>query len=540
MTNVSFTQVVCDTAKVRFFKQITTLLVLPILLICCLRYCKSTIFQANHNVLTHLLLNILLFAILQKYDFSSKSQHRGKFALGYVGCLRYCKSTIFQANHNLARCWNLFYAVVCDTAKVRFFKQITTWACAVCMSSCCLRYCKSTIFQANHNGKCVACLNAAVVCDTAKVRFFKQITTLTKVPLGSALLFAILQKYDFSSKSQPENPVSKLLSGCLRYCKSTIFQANHNPSNGRMSYCRVVCDTAKVRFFKQITTKCTLWSFLTSCLRYCKSTIFQANHNLLKRMMLTAIVVCDTAKVRFFKQITTVDLNYHDHIRLFAILQKYDFSSKSQLQVIRCKKAYVVCDTAKVRFFKQITTFDKSTPLETALFAILQKYDFSSKSQQLVVLYVPIHGCLRYCKSTIFQANHNGNTDDYVYTIVVCDTAKVRFFKQITTAMRVLYANVLLFAILQKYDFSSKSQHNSLTTYAQICCLRYCKSTIFQANHNQNASIQQPSLVVCDTAKVRFFKQITTIACLQNISNRCLRYCKSTIFQANHNFVQDG
>ena len=43
-------------------------------------------------------------------------------------------------------------------------------------------------------------------------------------------------------------------------------------------------------------------------------------------------VVCDTAKVRFFKQITTDLLGYGRAAKLFAILQKYDFSSKSQLK----------------------------------------------------------------------------------------------------------------------------------------------------------------------------------------------------------------
>ena len=42
-------------------------------------------------------------------------------------------------------------------------------------------------------------------------------------------------------------------------------------------------------------------------------------------------VVCDTAKVRFFKQITTVKTSEGRDGQLFAILQKYDFSSKSQL-----------------------------------------------------------------------------------------------------------------------------------------------------------------------------------------------------------------
>ena len=67
-------------------------------------------------------------------------------------------------------------------------------------------------------------------------------------------------------------------------------------------------------------------------------------------------VVCDTAKVRFFKQITTRRNEFPNNARLFAILQKCDFSSKSQLEH---------------------DTFDRLT----TLFAILQKYDFSSKPQ---------------------------------------------------------------------------------------------------------------------------------------------------------------
>ena len=68
-------------------------------------------------------------------------------------------------------------------------------------------------------------------------------------------MFVILQKYDFSSKSQPEIEQEKSQVGCLWYCKSTIFQANHNFICNMASVLSDVCDTAKVRFFKQITTE---------------------------------------------------------------------------------------------------------------------------------------------------------------------------------------------------------------------------------------------------------------------------------------------
>ena len=167
----------------------------------------------------------------------------------------------------------------------------------------------------------------------------------------------------------------------MRYCKSTIFQANHNPICSRIFTRQVVCDTAKVRFFKQITTALLALVSGVRCLRYCKSTIFQANHNFRIHLQELLKVVCDTAKVRFFKQITTFTLTYSNVFVLFAILQKYDFSSKSQRIAYPAVSFSVVCDTAKVRFFKQITTVLSIAAVQVQLFAILQKYDFSSKSQ---------------------------------------------------------------------------------------------------------------------------------------------------------------
>ena len=145
--------------------------------------------------------------------------------------------------------------------------------------------------------------------------------------------------------------------------------------------------------------------------------------------------------------------------------------------------------------------------------------------------------CLWYCKSTIFQANHNRRNNQLRHRLAVCDTAKVRFFKQITTKrLRKLIDNEL-FVILQKYDFSSKSQLALCTSLTLSCCLWYCKSTIFQANHNWICSAMVGLVAVCDTAKVRFFKQITTVQRQISWIYCCLWYCKSAIFQANHNWL---
>ena len=55
--------------------------------------------------------------------------------------------------------------------------------------------------------------------------------------------------------------------------------------------------------------------------------------------------------------------------------------------------------------------------------------------------------------------------------LAVCDTAKVRFFKQITTCLLAKVLVLVLFVILQKYDFSSKSQRYAHFNIEKVCCL---------------------------------------------------------------------
>ena len=79
---------------------------------------------------------------------------------------------------------------------------------------------------------------------------------------------------------------------------------------------------------------------------------------------------------------------------MFVILQKYDFSSKSQRCAYTLLCLLDVCDTAKVRFFKQITTMIRTNQRNVMMFVILQKYDFSSKSQPVFPFCFIFLGCL--------------------------------------------------------------------------------------------------------------------------------------------------
>ena len=170
-------QVVADTTKVRIFKQITTQL-------------------GYFNRI------FLLLLILQRYEFSSKSQLKLGEPIKIGRCCWYYKGTNFQANHNCEVIGTQVSCVVADTTKVRIFKQITTHLrTAGTLMSCCWYY-KGTNFQANHN--------VEVVSHSVLV------------------LLLILQRYEFSSKSQPILMVVAPVVGCCWYYKGTNFQANHN------------------------------------------------------------------------------------------------------------------------------------------------------------------------------------------------------------------------------------------------------------------------------------------------------------------------
>ena len=145
-------------------------------------------------------------------------------------------------------------------------------------------------------------------------------------------------------------------------------------------------------------------------------------------------VVADTTKVRIFKQITTDTCIVNTFALLLLIPQRYEFSSKSQLNTASRKYIPVVADTTKVRIFKQITTLLVNSTLTLVLLLIPQRYEFSSKSQHFVAMTLTKAGCCWYHKGMNFQANHNKSLAILITLTVVADTTKVRIFKQITTA----------------------------------------------------------------------------------------------------------
>ena len=248
------TSVVADTTKVRIFKQITTHL---------------TIFSTTKGLLL----------IPQRYEFSSKSQHWS---------------------------WQVvLWRVVADTTKVRIFKQITTVKHGNYFCKSCCWYHKGTNFQANHNGYSDCGQGQSVVADTTKVRIFKQITTRREAFAEWCELLLIPQRYEFSSKSQPNHWKTLWSCRCCWYHKGTNFQANHNKQYTIDTAHWLLLIPQRYEFSSKSQLIRYVWRRSWCCCWYHKGTNFQANHNTEADRSFYDAVVADTTKVRIFKQITT-------------------------------------------------------------------------------------------------------------------------------------------------------------------------------------------------------------------------------------------
>ena len=86
----------------------------------------------------------------------------------------YCKDTLFEAIHNSLEATASLSTVVCITAKIHFLKQFTTLTSDYADYSCCLYYCKDTLFEAIHNAVGEVVYTLTVVCITAKIHFLSE------------------------------------------------------------------------------------------------------------------------------------------------------------------------------------------------------------------------------------------------------------------------------------------------------------------------------------------------------------------------------
>ncbi len=108
--------------------------------------------------------------------------------------------------------------------------------------------------KANHNKRKVDKKGKVSVCNLSKNTIWKQITTAPPRVVVVRVLYAIYQRTQSESKSQLSNPACGLPLLCMQSIKEHNLKANHNGFAHRIFQLLSVCNLSKNTIWKQITT----------------------------------------------------------------------------------------------------------------------------------------------------------------------------------------------------------------------------------------------------------------------------------------------
>ena len=117
---------VCNLSKNTIWKQITTMDGSIVANSICMQSIKEHNLKANHNGVSVLVANSVLYAIYQRTQSESKSQLYCYHDRVMHFCMQSIKEHNLKANHNLGLVFRLWSWSVCNLSKNTIWKQITT------------------------------------------------------------------------------------------------------------------------------------------------------------------------------------------------------------------------------------------------------------------------------------------------------------------------------------------------------------------------------------------------------------------------------
>ena len=163
----------------------------------------------------------------------------------------------------------------------------------------------------------------------------------------------------------------------------------------------------------------------------------------------------------------------------------------------------------------------------------MQRYKFESNSQLLADEKLNLISCVYLCKDTNLKAIHNYCQRTERPRGVVFTYAKIQIWKQFTTLMLGIPADVVLCLPMQRYKFESNSQQTWSSTNWKKRCVYLCKDTNLKAIHNFVHIANIAEVVVFTYAKIQIWKQFTTEAMLQAVDTMLCLPMQRYKFESN-------
>ena len=194
------------------------------------------------------------------------------------------------------------------------------------------------------------------------------------------------------------------------------------------------------------------------CTQSIKEHNLKANHNQGRCFDVDGISVRNLSKNTIWKQITTCSPACKPYTRLYAIYQRTQSESKSQLANGYVTICISVRNLSKNTIWKQITTNWTTSKPVSCLYAIYQRTQSESKSQLDLMVGEEIFVCTQSIKEHNLKANHNSGGALKRTGQSVRNLSKNTIWKQITTFITGGRLGTSLYAIYQRTQSESKSQ----------------------------------------------------------------------------------
>ena len=192
--------------------------------------------------------------MVQRYKFESKSQ-LATFSTSLVsGCFQWFKGTNLKANHNKVLWMMKTLRAVSNGSKVQIWKQITTPLDVGKFFPVLFPMVQRYKFESKSQPHWLVAAFILAVSNGSKVQIWKQITTLNSFIWQRIPLFPMVQRYKFESKSQLSQRSPSCHRCCFQWFNGTNLKANHNCLENPCGLLSAVSNGSKVQIWKQITT----------------------------------------------------------------------------------------------------------------------------------------------------------------------------------------------------------------------------------------------------------------------------------------------
>ena len=134
-----------------------------------------------------------------------------------------------------------------------------------------------------------------------------------------------------------------------------------------------------------------------------------------------------------------------------------------------------------------------------------------------------------------FESKSQRETNQNYCINAVSNGSKVQIWKQITTYAGKRHFRKELFPMVQRYKFESKSQLENYGLGTQICCFQWFKGTNLKANHNQDYNVERKWQLFPMVQRYKFESKSQPGWRNGVPLGSCFQWFKGTNLKANHN-----